>query len=246
MKVKRNLVLLQFTFMFFTCSISVFAQNRMAYRVLHKKLDFTDKIGLGIGNTRIPKGFNSNFNPNLNFNYGKKITQRMDIRMDISYGFMSSPSDIDSLILIYMDIKNLVKQYNGNVFSVQLMPQYSLFPAFHFSDRSKLNLYGGFGVGYLIMNRNEILGGQKSPGNLIENSSKTKNSSIYIPTLIGVSYRLGDYFELALENQTNFTFSNNLDGINVPEIRDKKDNIHNLNLVIRTYFSLRRKIPYIG
>jgi hypothetical protein len=246
MKIRRILVLLHLTFVFFTCSISVFAQNRLAYRVFHKNLDVTDKVGIGIGNTRIPKGFNTNFNPNLNFNYSKKFTQRMDFRMDISYGFISSPSSIDSLILIYMDIKNLVKEYNGNIFSVQLMPQYSLFPAYHFSDRSKLNLYGGIGVGYLTVSRNEILGGQKSPENLIESFSNTKNRSIYIPTLIGLSYRLGDYFELALENQINFTFSNNLDGINVPEIRNKRDNFHNLNLVIRTYFSLRRKIPYIG
>jgi hypothetical protein len=246
MKKTGILFLFSLITLFLMFSNSGFAQNRFAYKVLHKELDFTDKIGLGIGNTRIPKGFNNAFNPNLNLNYSKKITQRLDIRADVSYGIISSPSTIDSLALVIIDLKNLVKEYKGNIFSMQIMPQFNLFPSFHFTDRSTVNLYGGVGAGYLFATRNEILGGQKLGKNSNGNISTSKNSSIYVPAMIGLSYKLGEYFDIAIENQFNFTFSNNLDGIFVPEIRDKRDNIRNLNFVLRTYFSIKRKLPYIG
>jgi len=117
----------------------------------------------------------------------------------------------------------------GQGFYFDIMPSMNVIPFANHMNRSRWNLYGGFGIG--VMNIST-----KQTKSLSENEVPTQENitTAYIPVRAGLSYRIGPYSDIAGEGTMFFTFTDNLDG-NIGFNRFG-DHLAQAQIVYRKYF----------
>jgi hypothetical protein len=121
------------------------------------------------------------------------------------------------------------------------MPQFNLSSSYYFKNRSIVNLYTGAGLGYMIASRNEIIGGQILAFDSEEIRTSNSLRTIYIPIMIGVSYRLNDITDIGLESSYFHTFSRYVDGIDLFRISDQNDRVFDFKLTLRIHLSIKKE-----
>ncbi|EPR65116.1 hypothetical protein [Cyclobacterium qasimii] len=147
--------------------------------------------------------------PGLSFTYGKKIHKHWDVRANIGYQRYKSQdaSYYGPTIVQTWIARDQAVTSKNNLLFLDVIPSFYLFSSENHTRRSKINVYGGAGIG-LLMNSNQTT---KIDFNGTSNHKDTQLTG-YIPLKGGLSYRLDIYTDIAFEGTLMLTFSDNLDG----------------------------------
>lgn len=117
----------------------------------------------------------------------------------------------------------------GSAIYFDMMPTFNLMSFDNHIYRSKVNLYGGAGLG-IIYSQTE----QKKSFSQEERPVSSDLTTAYIPVRAGLSFKIGPYSDIAGEGTMLLTFTDNLDG-NVGFNRFG-DHLFQAQLVYRRYF----------
>lgn len=147
--------------------------------------------------------------PGLSFTYGRKIHKHWDVRANIGYQRYRSqdPDHYGPTTVQLWAASNQAITSKNNLLFLDLIPSFYLFSSENHARRTKINAYGGAGIG-LLMNSNQTT---KFNFDGTSNHKDTQLTS-YIPFKGGLSYRLDIYTDIAFEGTLMFTFSDKLDG----------------------------------
>ncbi|MBI0399786.1 hypothetical protein [Cyclobacterium marinum] len=147
--------------------------------------------------------------PGLSASYGRKIHKHFDIRANIGYQRYRS-QDIDyypATVTQSWLINNQAFASKNDLLFFDVAPNFYLFGSDNHAFRSRINAYGGTGLGMLI--------NFKKTTNVTFNgvvNSKDIQAVAYIPFRAGLSYSYDLYTDIALEGTLMMTFSDTLDG----------------------------------
>jgi len=172
--------------------------------------------------------------PGLSFSYGRKFHEHLDIRANLGYqrtrgqflGYYP-PQTLE----IWRARDQAISSKNNLLF-LDVIPSLYLFGSDNHTKRSKINAYGGIGLG-LLMNFNTNI-------KLDLNTNYSVQTIGYVPVKVGTSYRFDLYTDIALEGTVMFTFSDKLDD-NVGQNRFN-DYPFMGQIVIRRYLDPFKKI----
>lgn len=146
--------------------------------------------------------------PAASLSYGRKINSYMDVMGTLGFQMLESQDPkfySDSVLRRWVAAEQAIG-VKGNAFYVDLMPVFYL-PFDRHIDRNELNIYAGVGVGVMVVHKEEA--------RIINNTPTAVNKTLslaYVPIRGGVSYRIGDHGDLAVEGTFLATFSDEIDG----------------------------------
>jgi len=167
--------------------------------------------------------------PSISAAYTKKLNTRFDLRGTAGLQWLSSGGNPSDGMLETWTNNEAAFTAKGSALYVDLMPSVNLIAFANHMNRSKVNLYGGFGLGYMLVNTKQT----KS----FSADEKPTNESIstgYVPVRAGLSLTLGPYSDIAGEGTMFITFTDNLDG-NIGFNRFG-DHLAQAQIVYRRYF----------
>lgn len=146
--------------------------------------------------------------PAASFAYGREVTPFMDVRGTFGFQMLESqdPSYYQDSVLRRWIATDQALGIKGNAFYFDLMPIFHL-PVDRHINRGNLNIYAGVGIGVMLVDKEEA--------RVINSTPTTEHRSMslfYVPVRGGVSYRIGDHGDLALEGTVLATFSDDIDG----------------------------------
>lgn len=191
--------------------ISGFATGQSFYQ---EKIPRNNVISFGIGpsfaymdNGGQYREFNFEIKPSFSASYFRKINSRFDLRGTIGYQEISSGGNPPIKAQEKWTKKGSSFTTTGSLYFLDVIPSMNLFQYDHHMNRSKFNLYGGFGIGVLHM-------ATKQTKSYEENEFPSNHTSTipYIPMRAGLSYRIGKYADIAGEGTILWTFNDALDG----------------------------------
>ncbi len=206
---KNTIKIVGLTVIFFGITISGFSQS-----FYKERIPKTDILSFGIGpsfiyadNAGQYKRLNFKINPALSLGYTKKINNRFAIKSTAGVQFIESGGNPTPAAVQIWEENGSAMAFNGEVYFLDVMPVMYLLPFHSHMNRSFINFYGGLGIGLIHVNRTQLF-------SFDENSleSRASTTSAYVPIRAGISFRLGDLSDLALEGTMLLTFSDNLDG----------------------------------
>ena len=218
-------------FFIVTLSSSSFGQSFYQERVSRNHI-FTFGVGPSfayLDNGGQYRAWNFEFTPSASVAYTKKLNARFDLRGTAGIQGISSGGNPSRYVLENWKKNEAAFTANGAAWYLDVMPSMNLIAFANHMDRSKVNLYGGFGIGYLFVNTKQTK--SFSPDEIPTNE---RISTAYIPVRAGLSLTLGPYSDIAGEGTMFFTFTDNLDG-NVGFNRFG-DHLAQAQLVYRRYF----------
>ena len=212
--------------------VSGLASGQSFYK---EKIPRNNVISIGIGPSFIYmdnggqyRDWNFEFKPSVSASYSKKLNSKFDLRA--TAGFQQIASGGKPLAIIQENWTERGSSFTakGSVYFFDVIPSMNLIPYDHHMNRSKFNLYGGFGLGVMHV-------ATEQTSSFEENERATNHSSInpYIPLRAGLSYRIGNYSDIAGEGTILWTFTDNLDG-NAGSNR-YKDQMAQAQIVYRRY-----------
>jgi hypothetical protein len=169
--------------------------------------------------------------PAASLAYGRQVNSFMEVRGTFGFQMLESQdrSYYQDSVLIRWVAADQALGIKGNAFYFDLMPLFHL-PVDRHIDRSDLNIYAGVGIGVMVVDKEEA--------RVINNTPTIEHHSIslaYIPIRGGVSYRIGDHGDLALEGTILATLSDEIDG-NVGFNRFN-DHLFQAQIVYKRYLS---------
>src|SRR5690606_13116571 len=146
--------------------------------------------------------------PAASLAYGRDVNSFMKVRGTFGFQMLESqgPSYYSDAVLRRWVETDQALGIKGNAFYFDLMPLFHL-PVDRHINRSPLNIYAGVGLGVMLVDKEEA--------RVINNTPTTEQRSLslfYVPIRGGVSYRIGDHGDLALEGTILATFSDDIDG----------------------------------
>lgn len=229
MQSKTFFLLIGFLFLSF-CSLAQNFQKEIIPRL--------NNIYLGIGpsfmyadNAGGLRNSEFKMRPAGSFGYGRKINSFMEVRGTFGYQMLESQDPNyygDSVLRHWVETEQALG-IKGNAFYFDVMPMFHL-PFERHIDRSDLSIYAGVGVGVMLVDKEEARVTNNTP-TVVERSL----SAVYIPIRGGVSYRIGDHGDLALEGTLLATLSDEIDG-NVGFNRFN-DHLFQAQIVYKRYLS---------
>lgn len=146
--------------------------------------------------------------PAASIAYGRKVNSFMEVKGTFGFQMLESQDPNyyrDSVLRQWVSTEQALG-VKGNAFYLDLMPVFHL-PVERHIDRTDLNIYAGVGIGVMLVDKEEA--------RVINNTPTIEHRSVslaYIPIRGGVSYRIGDHGDLALEGTFMATFSDEIDG----------------------------------
>lgn len=163
--------------------------------------------------------------------YGRKINPFIEVRGTFGYQMLESqdPSYYSDSVLRHWVATEQALGVKGNAFYFDLMPMFHL-PVERHIDRGDLSIYAGVGLGVMLVDKEEARVINNTP-TVVDRSL----SAVYIPIRGGVSYRIGDHGDLALEGTLLATLSDEIDG-NVGFNRFN-DHLFQAQIVYKRYLS---------
>ncbi|MFC0263324.1 hypothetical protein [Fontibacter flavus] len=195
--------------------------------------DKTHQVSLGVGPSFIYADNGGDYpsmtfpvRPNFSLAYTKSLVKWMGIRFSTGLQRVGSWDGFNPGTLENWASRNQTASYKGSAMYFDIMPQFLLFPQDHITSRPKFNAYGGIGFGALYINRNQ------NPDS--ENSNRVSTVTSYLPIRAGVTYVIGDLFNIGLEATFFKTFADDLDG-NIGH-NNRNDHMGQFNVVLHRYF----------
>jgi len=159
----------------------------------------------------------------------KKLSPMMELRSTAGFQGISSGGDPGTQLQDSWFFDNASYTAKGTSIYFDMIPSFYLVPFSNHMDRSKVNLYGGVGLGVMHVATKQTK--SFSPNEAPSNENVTTG---YVPVRAGLSLRIGPYSDLAGEGTMLWTFSDNLDG-NVGNNR-YGDHLFQAQIVFRRYF----------
>jgi len=180
------------------------------------------------------RAWNFKIKPSISAAYTKKLNARFDLRGTAGIQWLSSGGNPSQEIQSKWAENNAAFTANGSAIYFDVMPSMNLIGFANHMNRSKVNVYGGFGLGMMVANT-------KQTKNLNTEELPTNESITlaYIPLRAGLSFSLGPYSDIAGEGTMFFTFIDNIEG-NVG-FNKYGDHLAQAQIVYRRYFIPRRK-----
>ena len=144
--------------------------------------------------------------PGISLSYGRKFHEHFDIRANL--GYQRTRGQIlgyyGPQVLEIWRVRDQAISSKNNLLFLDVIPSLYLFGSDNHTKRSKINAYGGLGLG-LLMNFNTTI-------NFDLETQYSVQPIGYVPVKVGASYRFDLYTDIALEGTVMFTFSDNIDG----------------------------------
>lgn len=169
-------------------------------------------IGIGPSFAYIDNGgqyraWNFEIKPSISASYFRKINSSFDLRGTVGYQQIRSGGNPPIKVQENWTKKGSSFTAVGSMYSVDVIPSMNLIPYDHHMNRSKFNIYGGFGLGVMLI-------ATEQTKSFEENETPTNQTSTipYLPIRAGLSYRLGKYADIAGEGTILWTFNDTLDG----------------------------------
>lgn len=172
------------------------------------------QVGLGLGamyadNAGRFRGLDVKTGPAVSLTYGRKIHSNINLNANLGYQHTRS-QDQDYFTPQVIDTWRSTGQAVGsknNMIYLDLMPTLHIFGSENHTQRKRVNVYMGTGLGLLLNLNEETRLEANGP-------ARSNNSRIvgYIPVKGGLSYRLNLYTDIAFEGNLLMTFSDQLDG----------------------------------
>lgn len=159
----------------------------------------------------------------------KKLKPGIDLRTTTGIQWISSGGNPSTAIRDKWYFANASFTAKGPAYYFDIIPSFYLIPFSNHMDRSKVNLYGGAGLGvmHVVTEQTKSFSQEETP---TQNSITTG----YVPVRAGLSLRVGPYSDIAGEGTMLWTFTDNLDG-NVGFNRFG-DHLFQAQIVFRRYF----------
>ena len=168
--------------------------------------------------------------PNITAGYTRGMLPFMSVRMTTGWQRLVSWDGFSDAVKNNWTEKGQAASFSGSALYLDIMPQFSLFTVENLGNRPKFNMYGGFGVGTLFVNRSQQVFNPEGP----DQSSRVSTLAIYIPMRAGVSYVIGELYNISLESTLLKTFADDLDGNR--GYNNRNDHMFQLNVVLQRYF----------
>ncbi len=203
--------LIQLSFFIFTFLASGWASGQSFYK---EKIPRNNVISFGMGQSFIYmdnggqyRDWNFEIKPAFSASYSKKLNPMFDLRATAGFQQIASGGNPPDVIQENWTAKGSSFTSKGSVYFFDVIPSMNLIPYDHHMNRSKFNIYGGFGVGVMHV-------ATEQTKSFEENDRPTNRSTTnpYIPIRAGLSYRIGNYSDIAGEGTILWTFTDNLDG----------------------------------
>lgn len=233
MQLLKKLLVLLF---FLSMSICSSAQNFYKDRTSR---DNIFSIGMGPSFAYIDNGgpyrnLNFKIRPSVTLSLIKRITPRFDLRASAGIQGIASTSNAAPFIQGYWFEQASAYTAVGHAYYFDVMPSANLVSFENHMNRSKVNLYGGLGLG--------VIHAQTEQTFTYSEDAQVSNKQIttgYVPVRAGLSFTLGPYSDIAGEGTMLFTFTDNLDG----NIGSNKygDHLAQAQIVYRRYFFPRNR-----
>lgn len=206
MKTKLSILLL----VFLLSSMGLMAQN-----FYKERIPKTEVLSIGVGpsfiyadNGGTYRNFNFPWNPAASISYTKRFHHHWGLKATGGVQWIESGNRNPSQrVQDHWNLYGSAFQFKGHAFHADVMPLFYLIPYVNHMNRSWVNLYGGLGLGIMHVERQEAFS--------LEPDAQFRRANIttgYVPFRAGISFRLGDLSDIALEGTMLFTFSDNLDG----------------------------------
>jgi hypothetical protein len=178
--------------------------------------------------------FEFEIKPSFSLALTKRLTPTFDIRSTVGYQKISSGGSPNSYVQDHWTRHSSSFTATGPVYYFDVMPSMNIFSFANHTNRSMVNVYGGFGIGVLHAKTS-----QTKSFDINEDPTTHTITTGYIPLRAGVSYKLGPYSDIAGEGTILWTFTDNLDG-NVGYNR-YGDHLFQAQIVYRRYILLRNR-----
>ena len=157
------------------------------------------------------------------------MTSVVDLRVTLGVQWIENGGNPPIAIRDQWFLKGASFTAKGSSVYFDLMPTFNLISFDNHIYRSKVNLYGGAGLGILYSQTS-----QKKSFSAEEKPVESSLTTGYIPVRAGLSFKIGPYSDIAGEGTALFTFTDNLDG-NIGSNR-WGDHLFQAQIVYRRYF----------
>jgi hypothetical protein len=173
-----------------------------------------------------------NIKPSVSISLIKRLTNRFDLRASGGIQWLESTRNANPTIQgIWFENRSSFS-VKGPAYYFDVMPSVNLIAFGNHMNRSRFNLYGGFGLG--VMHTNTKQSNSYSADAVVYDRQIT---TAYVPLRAGLSYTLGPYSDIAGEGTMFFTFSDDLDGN--ADFNRYGDHLAQAQIVYRRYFHSR-------
>ncbi|MFD2202875.1 hypothetical protein [Shivajiella indica] len=147
------------------------------------------------------------FKPALSFSYAKKINPLINLQATAGLQWIGSGGNPPEEAYNQWIASESALSFSGRAYYLDVMPVMNIIPFSHHMQRNYLNFYGGLGIGVMQINTKRYYTLEENSREYIANFP-----TAYIPVRAGMSYRIGDYYDLSLEGGMLLTFSDDIDG----------------------------------
>lgn len=217
--------------LFILSSGSISAQNFYKERISR---DNILTVGLGPSFAYLDNGgqyrdFNFAVKPAFSLSLTNKLSEMVELRASTGVQWISSGGNPPTALRDKWFFENASFTAKGAAYFFDLIPSFYLIPFSNHMHRSKVNLYGGAGLGVMHVRTEQTK--SFSPE---EAPTQHQITTGYVPVRAGLSLRVGPYSDLAGEGTMLWTFTDNLDG-NVGNNR-YGDHLFQAQIVFRRYF----------
>jgi hypothetical protein len=175
-------------------------------------------------------GMNFPVRPNITAGFNKGILPFMSVRMTTGWQRMVNWDGFKDITKVNWANKGQAASFSGSALYLDIMPQFNLFTLENLGNRPKFNMYGGLGLGTLLVSRNQQIFNPEGS----DQSSSESTLSIYIPLRAGASYAIGELYNISMESTLLKTFADDLDGNR--GYNHRNDHFFQLNVVLQRYF----------
>lgn len=203
--------IIQLSFILLLSLVSGLASGQSFYK---EKIPRNNVFSIGIGpsfayldNGGQYKDWNFEIKPSISASYSRKINSMFDLRGTVGYQQITSGGNPPIGVQENWIEKESSFTAKGSIYFLDVIPSMNLIPYDHHMNRSKFNIYGGIGLGVMLV-------ATEQTKSFEENETPTSHTSTipYLPIRAGLSYRIGKYADIAGEGTILWTFTDTLDG----------------------------------
>jgi hypothetical protein len=175
------------------------------------------------------RSYNFAVKPAVSVSLTRKLNALMELRTTAGIQWISSGGNPPTAVRDNWFFANSAFTAKGPVYFFDMIPSFYLIPFSNHMHRTKVNLYGGAGLGILhaVTKQTKSFSPEERP--------RSQNvTTAYIPVRAGLSLKISPYADLAGEGTMMWSFSDNLDG-NIGS-NNYGDHLFQAQLVYRRYF----------
>ncbi|MHA7128843.1 hypothetical protein [Algoriphagus namhaensis] len=218
-------------FVWMTCSLSSQGQNFYRERMSR---DHIVSLGIGPSFAYMDNGgqyrtFDFAIKPAISASLIKRMTPVIDLRATLGIQWIENGGNPSTPVRDSWFLNGSSFTAKGSSFYFDIMPSFNLVSFDNHIYRSKVNFYGGAGLGIMFTQTK-----QKKSFSEEERPTDNTVTTGYVPVRAGLSVKIGPYSDIAGEGTMLLTFTDNLDG-NIGFNRFA-DHLFQAQLVYRRYF----------